>query len=87
MIRKSDKGARELISGAKAVDGPGTNRGISTEKDGGVIPQDNGKDAPGIRKDTRGQPKRPWLRNKKKEDKTDVFAKRVVGGTSPMQTL
>ena len=37
--------------------------------------------------DTRGQPKRPRYRNTNDRDKTDVFAKRVARGTSPVDLL
>ena len=53
----------------------------------GAIPQVGKKDAPGIRADTRGQPKRPWHRKAKDKDKTDVFVKRVVGDASPADIL
>ena len=40
------------------------------------------KDAPGIKNDTRGQPKRPWHQNKD-IDKTNALVRRVDRVTSP----
>ena len=52
-----------------------------------MIPQSGKKDAPGIRADTRGQPTRLSHRKAKDKDKTDVFVKRIVGGTNPVDIL
>ena len=66
------------------MDGPTIVRHVSLDAAGDVIPWGSKKDAPSIRDDTRGQPKRPWHRKVRHADKTDVFAKRVVRGTSPV---
>ena len=53
----------------------------------GVIPQGGKIDVPGIRADTKRQPKHPWHRKAKDTDKTDVFVKWVVRSTSPDENL